>query len=171
MGSLLLHRAFSLVELVVVMVILGIVAAVAIPRIADSVAGQRVDMAARRLNNDFVVVREMARSGSQSYTMTFDSSALSYEIKGDTTSVVLLGREPYGLTRLDASFGDSGSTEITVDGYGTWGDGGTVRLASGNRTVSVVVGVEESRVVKDERIVDDVVKEVGATASAAAKGL
>jgi len=152
-------------------VILGIVAAVAVPRIADSVAGQRVDMAALRLSNDLSVVQEMARSGSQSYTMTFDSSALSYAIKGDTTSVVSLGREPYGLTRLQASFGDTGSTEITVDGYGTWGDGGTVKLSSGNRAVSVVVGVEEARVVKDERDVDAVVKEVGATVSAVAKGL
>ncbi len=40
------HRAFSLVELVIVMVILGIIAAIAVPRLGDAANRARTDQAA-----------------------------------------------------------------------------------------------------------------------------
>jgi len=137
------HRcAFSLIELVVVVAILGVIAAVAVPRFSDAASGQRAEMAALRLTSDLAMVRELARAQSRSITVTFDPANVSYAIKGDSATVVSLAREPYGLTWLQASFGEGGASELTADGYGRWTAAGTAKVYAGSRMVSISVANE-----------------------------
>ncbi|MEM7756242.1 MAG: prepilin-type N-terminal cleavage/methylation domain-containing protein [Planctomycetota bacterium] len=162
------HRAFSLIELVVVMAILGVVAAIAVPKLSSAAAGQRAEMAALRLSTDLAMVQEMARAQSRSITVTFDAAARSYAIKGDTTSVVSLAREPYGVSAFQASFGDSGVTELTADGYGRWTAAGEAKVYAGDRMVLVAVA-EETVVAGSSTPVDPgAAAEAGAAAAAPA---
>lgn len=156
-----MRSGFSLIELVVVMAILGVVAAVAVPTLSGAAAGQRAEMAAMRVSSDLSLVEDMALSGSRSYTLTFDSNALSYAIKGDSASVVSLSREPYGLTGLEVAFGDAGTNEVTVDGYGAWSDAGLVKLTSGKSTAYLVVGSAERDVVDDPGLIEETLDKLG----------
>lgn len=139
-------RAFSLVELVIVVVILGVVATVAVPRFAGAVTGQRAEMAAMRVMTDLSLVEEMARSSSRGYTVAFDAPGLSYSVTDagvdDPVGAVSLGLEPYRLTGLSAAFGASGVTSVSIDGWGRWQEYGVVKLTAGGAARAVVLGVE-----------------------------
>lgn len=118
-----MRAAFSLAELVVVMVIVAALAAVAIPRFAAPLKRQRLEAGARRVAADLGFVQRRARQTSSATSIRFDAGAASYEILGmadpDRPSqayVVKLGEEPYGLEIKAVDFGGDGT--LTFDGYG-----------------------------------------------------
>src|SRR5688572_17342740 len=74
------RSGMSLIELVVVMLILGILAAAGTSRYADSLAFHRVQRTAQRIAADIDTARHLARSQSQQVTMQF--SATGYTVTG-----------------------------------------------------------------------------------------
>jgi len=130
-------RAFTLLELVVVITIVGIVSAVAIPRFTSSTQRYRADAAAARLAADIRRARETARTSSQSVLLAFNLTRNSYAINGvrDLTNpglpgtIVQLDDPPY-LSRV-ALLGFGGATNITFDGYGSASAGGSIVLKAG----------------------------------------
>lgn len=155
-------------ELVIVVVILGVVATVAVPRFAGAVTGQRAEMAAMRVTTDLSLVEEMARSSSRGYTVAFDTAGLSYSVKDagadDPVGVVSLGLEPYRLTGMAAAFGESGETSVSIDGWGRWQDYGVVKLTAGGAARAVVLGASDeatSERVKVDEPVGELLEEVG----------
>ena len=142
-----LRTAFTLLELVVVMTIIGVVGAIAVPRYTTFVGGQRADAAARRITTDLSYLQRRARTYSQSLTVSFDVGTDSYSVPGmrdpdhtDRDYVVLLSREPYEATIESADFG--GDTDLVFDGYGILDSGGTViiRVGKHQRTITVEAG-------------------------------
>ena len=136
---------FSLFELLIVVSLFAIVAAMAVPRYASSVGRYRADAAARRVAADLALARAKARAVSAERTVTFNAAAGAYTISGmrhlDRASdpyTVNLSEAPYHVLVAHADFG--GVPQARFDMYGEAAFGGVVRVRSGDyeRTVTLV---------------------------------
>src|SRR6056297_2096158 len=65
------RRGLSLLELTVVLLLLGIVAAVAQPKFSETLSRYRVEAAAARLQSDLVYAQTLARVRSRATTVRF----------------------------------------------------------------------------------------------------
>jgi len=137
-------RAFSLIELVLVMFIIGICTTLAAPRVGGTLARHRAYAAANRVAVDMALARQTARATSASVTIRFDHVSGDYTLDPvpdpnapDRNYVVHLSQEPYNISELTADFG--GNSQLTFNGWGTPNSGGTVRMSAGTslRFVSV----------------------------------
>jgi type IV fimbrial biogenesis protein FimT len=138
------RRGFSLAELMVVLAVIAITAAIGMPRYASAIGRHRADMAARRVMADLEYARATARAVGASRTVTFDVVAVSYTMasvasldRRSSSTVVVLGAEPYKATISSASFG--GAAKVTFDGFGRPNAGGTVVIRVGDvaRTITL----------------------------------
>ena len=150
-------RAFTLIELVVVIVLIGVVSAVAIPRYAASAVRYRVDAATRVFLTDLGFVSSRAKSRSQTRSIIFDGLRDSYILVGErdpadpvTDRVIDLSRSPYEVNLLGANFG--GDAQLDISGYGLPLESGQVTITAGllARRLSIVAG---KPMVSIERIV------------------
>ena len=143
-------RAFSLVELVLVIAITALVSAIAAPRYANSVARYRADSAARRVAADLALAQNQASTTGRAQSVVFVSR--SYQMPGmphlDGKSygdyTVDLGAEPYGVTRVAAEFG--GDATVKFDIYGTPDTGGSVVVEVGDARRVILLAPENGRV-------------------------
>jgi prepilin-type N-terminal cleavage/methylation domain-containing protein len=137
-----LRRGLSFVELLVVVLIMSILAAAAVPTFYDSLLFHRVESAARRVKVDLELARNTARLTSAAQSITFNNNDKSYTASADLYDLdrpgqvysVILATAPYNLTTVIADFGDLNlpSTEARFDGYGKPLRGGTVLLQADN---------------------------------------
>jgi Tfp pilus assembly protein FimT len=133
------RSAFSIMELIVVLLLMGIVAATATPSFFVSLQYHEIETAARRLTLDLQQVRHAARMKSQTQSLTF-TGATTYTLSSGVTSlkgssqtyVVDLSKGPYDLDAVTLNLG--GQTVIPFDGYGNTTVGGTIVLALGDKT-------------------------------------
>src|ERR1051325_5804578 len=96
-----LAPAYTLIELVLVMAIMCILAAMAAPRLGDSLARQRADGASNRLVSALAYAGALARVPSSWVTVTFDPSRNKYAIP--PASAPLLNPPPPDVVNLAAS--------------------------------------------------------------------
>jgi prepilin-type N-terminal cleavage/methylation domain-containing protein len=145
------HRAFSLVELALVIAIVAVVAAVAVPRYADSAARYRLDLAARRVAADLDLARSLARTSSTSVAVAFLPKENFYKIEQVADLLnkpgphqIHLGGAPYHAMLVSAEFGSThfgsaGSNSVTFNGHGIASSGGTVVLRAGRYQKTVTL--------------------------------
>jgi Tfp pilus assembly protein FimT len=145
-----MRRAFSLVELVLVVAIMITVAAIAAPRYASASTRYRADAAMRRVAADLEYASETARHTSSDVTVTFDPVAHSYTVSGvaglrDAADayVVELAGAPYfaalGTLQLDAPLISDATDAIVFDGHGRPDGAGKLFITAGSETRSVAV--------------------------------
>jgi prepilin-type N-terminal cleavage/methylation domain-containing protein len=126
---------YTLLEMVMVLAIVAIVAAMAWPRFAPATARYRAEMAARRAAADLEWIRRRARAAGSSRTVTFDANAGTYTVAkmGDANdpnaNYCVTVRQTYS-AELSASFG--GSSTLTYDGYGQPQASGSVTFTAGS---------------------------------------
>ncbi|MGD8453716.1 MAG: prepilin-type N-terminal cleavage/methylation domain-containing protein [Phycisphaerae bacterium] len=146
-------RGFTLVELVFVLAILAIVAAIAVPRFANAATRQRVEVAAARVLHDLELAQRHARLTSAAVTVTFTAATDSYALNElddldhpGQVYTVKLGESPYEVSLHNVTFG--GSTTLTFDGYGVPSSDGTLMLGAGpyRATISFTDGVGTTEV-------------------------
>jgi prepilin-type N-terminal cleavage/methylation domain-containing protein len=144
------HTAFSLIELVLVLAIVGVMSAMAMPRYAASINTYRLGSAARRLITDFELARSQALTTSQSQSVVFTTSSSTYQIASLTgldsktgSYVVDLRQAPYQATLISASFG--GSATATFDAYGAPASGGTVIIKVGGTQKTIVLDADSGK--------------------------
>jgi len=132
-------KGFSLAELLIVIAIIGILAAVAGYSWQRYVTNSNLRTAARDIASDFSLAKENAIKESRNYTITFDVGANSYTMApaGTTKSPATFGSD----IRLTlASFGFTGPV-ITFQSRGT-ASAGRVALTNGRgSTANVVVNI------------------------------
>ena len=137
-------RAVSLLELVTVLTIIGVMAAIGAPRYANSLALYRAQAAAARIAADVNFARSRAKTSSLGQTLTFDITGSAYTLSGvaglngQASYVVKLNAEPYAATLGSAAMGTS-LTTLSFDRYGQPSAGGTVVVKSGTATKTVIV--------------------------------
>ena len=129
------RHGFSLAELTIVVLIMGIFAAVSVPNYAESISRFRVQAAAKRIAADLMYARQVAMNQGVSKQITFaiptnsysmpnvpdpDRSALAYSVALSTTA--------YPATILAVDFG--GSVSVTFDRHGQPDPAGYVTVES-----------------------------------------
>lgn len=126
------HGGFTLVELVLVLVITGVLAAIALPRFAQAAERQRISIAAKRVEADLELARSRARAASQTVTVIFDlgDSAYTLDAVGGEGFKVQLDEAPYGVKLSDAVFNTA--TSVSFNGYGIPNTGGSITLSNSN---------------------------------------
>jgi prepilin-type N-terminal cleavage/methylation domain-containing protein len=138
------RAGFTIVEMTIVLLIIGIAAAIAVPKYVKSLCYYRCDTAAKRIAADFEWAQRRARTGSTSQAVQFTVNTNTYTMPGlpDVTKpgsdyAVKLSKEPFDVTLVSATFG-AGST-VTFDGYGRPSQGGSVVVQAGatQRTISI----------------------------------
>ncbi len=142
------RSGFTLIELIFVMIIMGMMTTLAVPRYVRFVSNQRLDATARRVQTDLALARRRARFTSASQSVVFDAATGSYVLTAvpdlsdpQRPYTVSLSESPYGARILTASFNSSNT--VTFDGYGTLQDAGTVVVAVGglSRAINVSEGL------------------------------
>lgn len=138
------RTAFTLIELVIVVLIVGIMTSVGAPKYFSSLAYYRAEAAARRIANDLRLAREHAQKTSEPQTVDFDVTGDGYAIptmpdldRPNATYAVRLGSSEYNVNLATAVFG-AGDT-VQFDIYGRPNQTGSVTVQSGSqlRTVQV----------------------------------
>lgn len=135
---------FTLIELVLVLAIMTIFAAIAAPRYGHASGRYRVDLAARRVAADLRMAQSCARAASSPSAVVFLVEANRYQVSGIPSPygaaadyTVDLSAEPYRADVLLADFNNA--AQVVFNGWGLPDTGGIIVVAVGaqQRTIAV----------------------------------
>ena len=140
------RAGWSLLELIIVIVLMGILGSVGTMKFVDSLSYHRVNAAALRLSTDINAMQRQARVTAQTTSVQLGMPSNSYTLIGvQNPDRPALANPVVSLQDgvLKATFGTisltGGGTTITFNGYGIPNKGGTITLQSGSATKQVSV--------------------------------
>lgn len=144
------RAGYSLIDTVITVLVLGILAAAATPKFADTLQKNRADSAARRIRADLSLCRQQAVARSTTLNVDFTVSSSSYilpnitDLNSPTTGYkVDLTQYPYNVVLVSASLG--GDASIQFDRYGAADSAGTITVQSGGRQQTVTIDADTGR--------------------------
>lgn len=139
-----------MVELTLVIVILGILGSLAVPRYGRFLARQKAESATRRIVADLAFAQRQAKFSSTAQTVSFNVTTDSYSLVGLADPdhaggdyIVSLAREPYRTTIVSVDLG--GDADIIFNGYGLPDSGGWITVAVGRSQLTVIVDAQTGR--------------------------
>jgi prepilin-type N-terminal cleavage/methylation domain-containing protein len=138
------NRGFSLLELVLVLGIITILAAIAQPRYGAATSRYRADLAARRIVQDLALAQATAKAKGAAQTVRirqgadqvvlFDTAALDRHLP---TYCTYLSDSPYKADITSSVF--NGDNYIIFDGWGLPDSGGIAVLSVGSETRTITI--------------------------------
>jgi len=137
------RHGFSLFELAIVLAVVSIISAIAIPRYSSSLENYHASFAAHKIAADIALAQSTARATSSSQTLTFAAGGLSYSIAGVVGLDAAAGAYSVDLSQppfLSSASADFAATlQVTFNGYGAPNNAGTITVRSGRavRTVTM----------------------------------
>lgn len=134
------RTAFSLLELVLVLIIIGVVSSVSAIRYADAAARNRAIAAARLIADEIARTKSRANAASQSFSISFGGGQSQYFVDGGTEQARVkgdIGVDPFLATVRSAVCGDDAS--LVFDGFGIPDSNGSIVVRSGRRAVTIVI--------------------------------
>lgn len=139
-----LDRAFTLVELVVVLVVISIMAGLALPAYGGAVARYRLQSATHNLTSDIDRATQHASASMTEVTIIFNTATHRVRFTGlpgkdnpGVAHVLDLQDHPNGASISSANF--SGLQQYTISAFGIPSSGGTVVLRGAGTSTNIVV--------------------------------
>jgi prepilin-type N-terminal cleavage/methylation domain-containing protein len=105
--------AFTFIELIVVMVVLGIAALLAVPMFS-SAADSQLQAAANTIAADLEYVKNLAITRQMNYTMVFDPATESYRVQETATGTTIAHPTKPGLTFQVNFAGDNRTSQVNI---------------------------------------------------------
>jgi prepilin-type N-terminal cleavage/methylation domain-containing protein len=138
--------AFTLVETTIVLLILSILAAVAMPGYSLALARYRVAVTEQRILADLSLAQAVAKTSSAGQSVLFNVSSNNYQLTNyagplggtaQSTYTVSLATDPYDATLVSASF--NSTAQLSYDRFGQPSAGGTivVQVGSYQKTITI----------------------------------
>jgi len=144
------RRAFTLLEVVIVILIIGMLAGVAVPRLSMVTLRNHADAAAQRIAYELEYAASLAERQSADQQVIFDAAADTLELVGvsdpdrpGSPYLVRLNQPPYRADVQSASFGIDSS--VIFDGFGQPDTAGTVVLQVGDFQKTVTLDATTGR--------------------------
>jgi len=104
-------RGFTIIELMIVLVILGIAAAIAVPMMS-SAASMQLRSAVNMVAADLEYAKSMSIATGQYYRVAFDTAQNRYEVQDPSGAVI---QHPVSKKNYVVSFGDDGRlNQVTI---------------------------------------------------------
>ncbi len=152
-----LRAGFTLIDLTITILILGIVAAIAVPRFAQSLDLIRVDSAARYIAADLNYARHRAQVSSQNVPINFTPAPAGYTLP--TTPHLNRSGASYSVNLADTGLNVAlalnlqGNTSVTYNSFGLPFVGsplaamtsGTITVSSGLKSKTVSINPQTGR--------------------------
>jgi len=144
------RHAYTLLELIVVLIVLGILAAIVVPRFANAVLVERLEAAGLRVECDIERLRLAARREGTAQEVVFDAGTATYTLSPasllrsdlDATQVAL-NAPPYDVTIRSVDF--DGDARLVFDGWGAPDSGGTLELCAGTQGLRLTLDGDTGR--------------------------
>jgi len=144
------HRAFSLLELIVVLIITSVIAGMGLLKYSGSLTNYRLDAAVKRIIADIQSAKVMARTTSSVRAIKFYPATSSYAIlsREDLAlsrvgTVVELAAQPYHSTLVVSGLS---ANIVRFNGYGDPDGGAIIIVATGGRSNAVILEATSGRV-------------------------
>jgi prepilin-type N-terminal cleavage/methylation domain-containing protein len=127
-------RAFTLIEIVMVVAITAVILTIATPYFAQLSARQRLSMSASRVAAELKFASAVSRATGVERTLTIDPAARSMAVTPVplNNNPLLLAKWPHQVTSVDASF--NGAKSVAFDIWGRPKVTGTITIKIGSRT-------------------------------------
>lgn len=151
------RHGFTIVEVVLVSVLIGIFASIAIPRYSGSISRRRIEAAAQRIAADLAMARRRALLTDAPQTVTFDIAADRYvhngmkDLDGGAADYAVdLAAEPYAArlvyVDLTSSSESAGDTAVVFDIYGKPDSEGWIGVTVGSESRWIELNGKTGRV-------------------------
>ena len=139
-----LRHAFTLIELIIVMLIVAIMAATAAPKYSQSLTNFRLKAIAQRVAADIRQARRLAQTNSAPQAIVFDVATNSYSLVGITSLDrrnqayrFYLASTEYECVLVSANF--NGTATLSFDVYGRPLNAGSLVVSCGDASQTLTV--------------------------------